>query len=451
MKVIIVGCGKVGETLAAELNEEGNDITVVDMQADIVADVSAKCDVMGVVGNGATHSVQLEAGVDEADLLIAVTGSDELNLLCCMVAKMNGRCQTIARVRNPEYSAESAHLKDVLGLAMVINPEQATAEEIARVLRFPSAIKIETFAKNRVELLKFRLPENSILVGMSVKDIVMKLKCDILVCTVEREDGAHIANGDLVFEGRDVISLIASPKHVNEFFGKIRYKTQSVKDAILLGGGAVSSYLCSALQKTGISVKIIESCEKTCSRLSDTFPTACVIRSETFDKEMLLAEGLEGAGALVALTKKDEENILLSLYAKGVTKGKVVTEIRRTDYDDVIKHLDLDTVVYPEIITADIILRHVRAMKDTTGSDMETLYSVVKDKIEATEFIVKENAPLIGQPLSTMTFKKNILIAAILRGQKVIIPRGYDTIEAGDAVVIVSEAAAVHDIADILG
>ncbi len=450
MNIIIVGCGKVGETLAMELNEEGNDITVVDMQADIVADVSAKCDVMGVVGNGATHSVQMEAGVNEADLLIAVTGSDELNLLCCMVAKMNGHCETIARVRSPEYSAEASYLKDVLGLAMVINPEQATAEEIARILRFPSAIKIDTFAKNRVELLKFRLPENSALVGMAVKDVVMKLKCDILFCTVEREDEAYIVNGDFVFAGKDVISLVASPKHVNEFFAKIKYKTHGVKDAMLLGGGAISSYLCAALQKTGISVKIIESCEQTCSRLTDAFPEACVIKSDTFDKEMLLEEGLASAGAFVALTKKDEENILLSLYAKEITGGKVVTEINRTDYDDVIRHLDLDTVVYPEIITADIILRHVRAMKSTVGSDMETLYSVIKDKVEATEFIVKENAPLIGKPLSTLTFKKNILIAAVLRGAKVIIPRGHDTIEAGDSVVIVSEAAAVHDIADIL-
>lgn len=450
MNIIIVGCGKVGETLAAELNEEGNDITVVDMQPDIVADVSAKCDVMGVVGNGATHSVQVEAGVNEADLLIAVTGSDELNLLCCMVAKMNGHCQTIARVRSPEYSAEASYLKDVLGLAMVINPEQATAEEIARVLRFPSATKIETFAKNRVELLKFRLPESSVLVGMSVKDVVMKLKCDILFCTVERDEEAYIVNGDFVFESRDVISLIASPKCVNDFFAKIKYKTQGVKDAMLLGGGAVSSYLCAALQKTGISVKIIEKCEETCSRLTDAFPDACVIKSEIFDKEMLLEEGLAEAGAFVALTKKDEENILLSLYAKSVTNGKVVTEINRTDYDDVIKHIDLDTVVYPEIITADIILRHVRAMKGAAGSDMETLYSVIKDKVEATEFIVKENAPLIGKPLSTLTFKKNVLIAAILRGGQVIIPRGHDTIETGDSVVIVSEAAAIHDIADIL-
>ena len=450
MNIIIVGCGKVGETLAMELNEEGNDITVVDMQPNIVADVSAKCDVMGVVGNGATHSVQMEAGVNEADLLIAVTGSDELNLLCCMVAKMNGRCETIARVRSPEYSAEASYLKDVLGLAMVINPEQATAEEIARVLRFPSATKIETFAKNRVELLKFRLPESSALVGMAVKDVIVKLKCDILFCTVERENEAYIVNGDFVFAGKDVISLIAAPKQVNDFFAKIKYKTQSVKDAMLLGGGAVSSYLCAALQKTGISVKIIEKCEETCSRLTDAFPDACVIKSEIFDKEMLLEEGLAEAGAFVALTKKEEENILLSLYAKSVTNGKVVTEINRTDYDDVIKHIDLDTVVYPEIITADIILRHVRAMKGAAGSDMETLYSVIKDKVEATEFIVKENAPLIGKPLSTLTFKKNVLIAAILRGGQVIIPRGYDTIETGDSVVIVSEAAAIHDIADIL-
>ena len=450
MNIIIIGCGKVGTTLAAELNEEGNNITVVDMDGAIVERVAAQNDIMGVIGNGATHSVQAEAGIGEADLLIAVTGSDELNLLCCTVAKMNGTCQTIARVRNPDYSADAPYLKRELGLAMVINPEQATAAEIARVLRFPSASKVETFAGGRVELIKFRLPEGSPLVGMAVKDVAGKLKCDVLFCTVEREDEAYIANGDFVFAERDVVSIIAPAKSVGRFFEKIRYKSHAAKNAILLGGGDISRYLCEILIGLGVSVRLIEHDAARCEALADEFPKAEIIRGGSSDKELLLEEDLCTADAFVALTKYDEENIFISLFAKQVGRGKVVTKINRTDFDEVTRHLDLDTVIYPENITADIILRHVRAMKNTIGSNVENLYHIINGKVEAAEFYVKESCPLIGIPLAELSLKKGVLIAAILRGKRVIIPRGRDTIEAGDAVVIVSSVLAMHDITDVL-
>lgn len=293
MNIIIVGCGKVGQALVEQLNDEGNDITVIDKVAEKVNDVSSRCDVMGVIGNGATHSVQRDAGIDTANLLIAVTGSDELNLLCCLIAKKAGNCHTIARVRNPEYYSESQFLKDELGLAMVINPEFAAASEIARVLRFPSAIKIDVFGRGRVELLKFRLPENSPLAGCAVKEIVTKLHCDVLVCTVERGDEVHIANGEFVFEEKDVISIVAATRKAGEFFRKIKYKMNSVKDVMVVGGGEIGHYLCEQLIRSGMSVKLIEKdparCENLCATLDDG---VAVINGDASDQNILVESGL---------------------------------------------------------------------------------------------------------------------------------------------------------------
>ena len=450
MNIIIVGCGKVGQNLAEQLNEQGNNITIIDSVPAKVKDLAARLDVMGVVGNGATHAVQEEAGVENADLLIAVTGSDELNLLCCLVAKRVSNCQTIARVKNPEYSSEASYLKDELGLGLVINPQSAAAEEIARILRFPSAIKIDTFAGGRVELLKFRLPEESPLVGLSVREVVSRLHCDVLICTVERGDEAYIANAGFTFAGKDVISLVASPRNAADFFGKIGYKTHSVRDVMIAGGGETAHYLCERLLHTGLRVKIIEKDERVCNELCSLYPEAVVIHGNAGDQETLLEEGLEDSGAFVALTNLDEENILLSLFAKSISKGKIITKINRFDFDDVVKRLDLDSIVYPKNIVSDLIVRFVRAMKNTIGSNVETLYNIIKGKIEASEFIVKENSPITGKPLSELDFKKNVLIASILRGKKVIIPRGHDVILPGDHVVIVSEMMPLHDITDVL-
>ncbi|MBQ7981498.1 MAG: Trk system potassium transporter TrkA [Oscillospiraceae bacterium] len=450
MNIIIVGCGKVGQTLAQQLNEEDNNITVIDLDGSIVNDISSRFDIMGVVGNGATHLKQQEAGIKEADLLIAVTGSDELNLLCCLIAKKAGNCQTIARVRSPEYSLEAPYLKEELGLAMVINPEAAAAAEIDRVLRFPSAIKIDTFVKGRVEMLKFRLPEESPLVGCAVKDMASKFHCDVLVCTVEREDDAFIAKGDFVFEGKDIISIIASPRNANDFFRKIKYKINSVKDAMIVGGGEITYYLCERLHRAGIPAKIIEKDRRRCEELCSLWPEVIVINGDAVEQETLIEEGIESTGAFVALTNMDEENILLSLFAKSVNKGKLVTKINRIDFDDVVKHLDLDTIIYPKNITSDMILRYVRAMKKTIGSNVETLYSVIKGKVEAAEFFIKENSEITDKALAELKLKPDMLIAAIFRGKTVIIPRGNDTIQKGDSVVIVSRVAALHDIDDIL-
>ena len=450
MKVSIVGAGKVGRTLAQELGHDGNDITIVDLSAEKVRSITERYDVMGVVGNGATPDVQREAGISAADLLIAVTGSDELNLLCCIIAKKEGNCQTIARLENPEYSNAAAYLKDELGLAMVINPQQAAAAEIVRVLRFPSAISIEPFARGKVELLKFKLPEKSPIAGLSVKEVAAKIGARVLFSTVERGSEVLIAKGDLVFEERDVISIIATPRAAADFFKKIDYKTLAVKDAMIVGGGELTHYLLDGLCRLGMSVKVIEKNRRICEELSQQFSDVTVINADPTDQEALIEEGVGTVGAFVALTEYDEENILLSLFAKKEGASKLVTKINRIDYDDLARQLDLDSKIYPKNITADVIVRYARAMRNTLGSNVETLYTVIKGKAEACEFKVRTDSVVVGIPLSTLKLREGLLIAAILRGNKVIIPRGADTIEKGDTVVVISAPLSLTDISDIL-
>lgn len=449
MNIIIVGCGKVGEELAVRLNDEGDNVTVIDIDPVKVNNLTSRLDVLGVTGNGATHLIQQEAGIRDADLLIAVTGSDELNLLCCLIAKKAGNCKTIARVRDPQYSSEAPYLKEELGLAMVMNPEFAAAAEIARVLRFPSAIKIDTFAKGKVDLMKFRLPESCILAGCSVKEIATKLKCDVLVCTVEREDEAYIPNGDFIFEEKDVISIIASPVNANAFFRRIDYKINQVKDCIIAGGGEIAYYLCKILKKTGIALKLIEKDPKRCEMLCTALPEVTVICGDASDQQTLLEEGLESANSFAALTNMDEENVMLSLFARTKGCGKLVTKINRIDFFEVIKQLDLDSIIYPKHITAELIVSYVRAMKNTIGSNVQTVYSIIKDKAEAAEFLIRENSPVLGKQLMELKFKPNVLVAVILRGNRVIFPRGSDAFEKNDSVVIVSDIKP-HDISDIL-
>ena len=449
MNIIIVGCSRVGETLASELVNEDNNITMIDLSSEKIKDITSRYDVMGIVGNGATHQTQVEAGIDEADLLIAVTDSDELNLLCCMIAKKTGDCRVIARVVSPEYNTESDYLKNELGLEMIINPELESAKEISRILRFPSAMKIETFADGQVELLTFKLPENSPMVGMWLKDVITRLKVNVLICTVERDNEAYIPNGNFVFKGKDVISIVASHKDAYNFFKKINYSTESVKNAIIVGGGDITHYLCDMLSTT-VNLKIIDKNPALCEELARDFKNITVINGDETDQELLIEEGISGCDAFVSMSKSDEENILLSLFAKKSESGKIITKINRTDYDDIIKHLDLDSSIYPKSITSDMILRYVRATKNTFGSNVETMYNVIKGKVEASEFKVTEGSPISSAPLMELHLKKDVLVAAILREGELIIPRGSDIICPGDSVIIVTKILALRDISDIL-
>ena len=450
MNIIIVGWGKVGESIAAELGGEGNNVTVVDQTPEKVKYIAAKYDIMGVIGNGATREVQKEAGVDSADLLIAVTGSDELNLLCCVMAKKAGNCHTIARIKSPDYAQDAAYLRSELGLAMVINPEYMAAKEITRILNFPSAINVETFSRGRVELLKFRLPEGSPLIGKSLRDAMIHLKVNVLVCTVERDDEAFIPKGDFIFAERDVVSIIASAKSAKEFFEKIGYALDPIKDAVIIGGGTMTHYLCEMLEKSGVKLKVIEKDKALCESLAAHFDDVTVIQGDPTKEDVLREERVAQSGAFIALTSLDEENILLSLFAKNEESSKIITKINRIEYNSVISRLDLDSIIYPKNITTSMIVRYVRATANSSGSNMETLYHLIKGEVEVSEFTVKEGCPLIGKPISELSFKDNVLIAAILRGRQLIIPRGKAIIEAGDSVVIVTKLLSLTDISDVL-
>ncbi|MBO7148336.1 MAG: Trk system potassium transporter TrkA [Clostridia bacterium] len=452
MKIIIVGCGKVGQKLAQKLGAESdNDVTVIDPKQSVISDVVGQYDVMGVIGSGVNIDILDEAGVVNADLLIAVTGSDELNLMSCLMAKKKGNCQTIARVRKPEYAKSVNLIKEDLGLAMIINPEQAAAQEIARVLRLPSAIQIDTFAKGRVEILKFRVPEDSVLDNMKVMEIVSKLNCDVLVCGVERDDNAFIPGGNFVLKAGDLVSIVSSIQGGVQFFKKIGIKTHRVKNTIIVGGGDTAYYLAGQLLQSGIDVKLIERDLERCEELCQLLPKATVVHGDGSDNWLLMEQGVEHAESFVSLTNIDEVNILLSLFAKSkMQSGKLVTKINRIAYDEVISGLDLDTTVYPKDITAEYIIKFIRAMKNTIGNNVETMHMILDDKAEALEFRIKENSPVSGVSIDRLKLKKNILIACITRGGKIIIPRGRDIIEKGDTVIVVTTHKGFEDISDIL-
>jgi len=450
MNIIIVGSGKVGSTLVEQLNKEGHDISIIDINKDVIEKISTKYDVLGVIGNGASYKVQVEAGIEQADLLIAVTGYDELNLLCCLIAKKTGNCHTIARVRNPIYNQEINMIKDELGLSMIINPEYSAAVEISRLLRLPSAIKIETFSKGRIEILKFKIQEGSILHNYRLMDISTQLRCDVLVCTVERGEQVIIPNGSFILQENDIVSIAASPKQASAFFNKVGIMKNQVKDTMIVGGGNITYYLTELLQAMGIEVTIIEQNKERCEELSDQLPNAVIIKGDGADPNILLEEGIEKAESFAALTNLDEENILLSLYAKTKTNGKIITKVNRIAFDDVIQNFDLGSIICPKFITAEYIIRYVRGMQNSIGSNIETLYRIIENKVEALEFKIQEGAPVIGITLEKINLKDNILICSINRNGKIIIPKGKDMINKGDTVIIVTTNTGFKDIADIL-
>lgn len=450
MQIIIVGCGKVGRTLAEQLQEEETDLTLIDTDAEKINKLTENIDAMGIVGNGASINTLMEAGIETADILIAVTASDELNLLCCLVASKTSHCHTIARVRNPIYNQEIGFIKQRLGISMIINPEAAAAAEISRLLRFPSAIKIDTFARGRVELLKFKVMPEFGLDGMSVFLITEKFRCDILFCAIESKDRVSIPGGNHIIHNGDLVSIIASPQNAALFFKKIGLKTNQVKNTIIVGGGTISYYLARALMAMKIGVKIIEKDKTRCEELSDILQGATVINGDGTDRRLLLGEGLPQSESFVALTNLDEENIFLSLFAKTVSGAKLVAKVNRLAFDDIIDSLDIGSVIYPKYITADYILQYVRAMQNSIGSNVETLYHILDNQAEALEFAIHENSPVVGIPLSKLHLKKNLLVGCLHRNGIIRIPRGQDTIQVGDTVIIVTTNKGLRDIRDIL-
>ena len=450
LKIIIVGCGKVGANLVDQLSKEGHDITVIDKKAEKIQDITNTYDVMGLVGNGASYSTQMEAGIEETDLIIAVTDSAELNLLCCTVAKRVGKCAAIARVRTPDYSEETGYLREQLGLALIINPELEAAREVARILYLPTALEVNSFAHGQAELVKFKVPEGNLLNGLSLAYLGKNITNDILICAVERNGEVYMPNGDFVLQSGDVVSFVSERHIARDFLKQIGLATRQVKDTMIIGASKAAYYLAKELLNMGISVKIIEKEKENCESLSVKLPKAIIINGDGTDPDILKEEGIETVQSFIPLTGIDEENIMLTLYAKQVSKAKVVTKINRVNYKQVINNLDLGSLVYPKYITSEAIIAYVRAKKNSMGSNIETLYHMFDSRVEAIEFIVEENSKVSGVPIKDLKLKKDVLISFINHNGHIIIPTGNDEIEDGDTVMIVTKNTGFTGIDDIV-
>ena len=452
LKIIVVGAGKVGDTLVNRLAEEGHNLVIIDKNVDRLTELANLCDCMGIIGNGASHEVLEEAGVSSADLFISVTESDELNLLCCMIAKQfNKRLATIARVRNPDYGKEVPYLRSKLSLDMIINPEYEAAVEAARILFLPAAISINSFAHGSAELVKIKIPEGNVLDGKTVAYLGSNYTNDLVIVGVERGDDVTIPNGAFELSAGDIISFVATRKVCHTFLKSIGFKTNSVRSTIMIGGGKSAFYLADQLIKTGIDVKIIEKDLKRCDELSELLPKATIINGDGINESLLEETGIRDVDSVVAMTGIDEENIMLSLFARQISKGiKSVTKINKISFTDVINRLDLGSVIYPKQITAEAIIGYARAKQASIGSNVEVMYHLLDEKAEAIEFKVMENSNATGKQLKEMKLKPNTLVSFINRSGKIIIPKGDDSIEVGDSVMIVTKNKGFTALTDIL-
>lgn len=451
MNIIIVGCGKVGSALAEQLASEGHDITVIDTNPDAVERVTEVADVMGTVGNGVVYYVQKEAGIEYADMFIAMTGSDELNLLCCLIAKKSSSCRTIARVRNPDYLTERGFIKEKLGISMIINPEMEAANEITRLFTIPSAISVDTFARGRIELLETRLPIGSPISGSPIKSAMGRLSGKILICAIERGRDVIIPTGDTVLLEGDKISFVATHRDSGAFFKKAGIAKNHIKTIIIVGGGKITFYLAKKLSEYGFRVKIIEKNREHCEFLNSILPSdVVIINGDGSDQRLLLEEGIADADGFASITDIDEENIMLSLYVGSNFKAKTVTKINKLNFEGIIDRLSLGSVIYPKYITSEMIISYVRALENSTGSGVQTLYNIVGGKVQALEFAVRTESRAVGVPLCDLDLKKNILLCCISRHGKIIIPSGQDMIQVGDSVVVVTTERGLNDLKDIV-
>ncbi len=450
MNIIVAGCGGVGRTLVEQLAEEGHSITVVDNDERNLQAIASQYDVMDVLGNATSYVTQAEAGVEKADLLIAVTNQDEINMLACLIAKKSGHCQTIARVRNPQYYSEIEYIQEELALSMAVNPEHTAAFEMSRLIQIPSALEVDTFAKGRVELIEVQIPEDSKAAGLTLSELPHKIGVTALICVVERGSEVYIPGGDFELHAGDNIYVTIPLGELHDFLSHIGIKSKSIKKVLIGGGGNLGFYLAKTLLENHIQVKIIERDQKRCMELTELLPKAMVIHGDLTDKQLLLDEDIATTDAVVACSNRDEENLLLSLYSEKVTNAKIITRINRLSFEEVLTGLPVGTIITPKDITAEYIIRYVRSMQNSFGSNVETLYRMVDNRVEALEFRVSEGARVTQAPLSKLPIKDNTLICAISRHRRIIRPRGGDTIQPGDFVIVVTTNKGLNGVDEIL-
>lgn len=450
MNIIIVGCGRVGRSIAEQLNTEGHSITVIDPSDYAIGKLGESPNIMTLQGNGATYKILREAEIQSCDLLIAVTAADELNLYTCLLAKNAGVPSTIARVRNPEYIKDIEVVKEDLKLTLAINPELTCATEIARLVKFPGAIDISSFAKGMVDIIKIRLDGKSPIAGKRVADCTSVLKGNVRIVFVERGREFFIPNGDFVLSEGDMVSVIAPFGAAAKMLKSLGYISKS-RSVIILGGSKIGFYLAKILRESGVSVKIIERLPKRCEELSENLDGVMIINGNAMDEDLLLSEHIDRADGVVCLMDTDEENMLASLYVRQVNpNAKVVTELGNLKFTSVVDELPLDSIIRPKQLTGEHIIRYVRGMQNAVGNNVETMYKIGGGQVEVLEFIVREDSGLISTPLSMLNLKSDLQIVCISRGGRIITPGGNDTIEMGDRVIVLTKHKGLSDLRDIL-
>ena len=450
MNIIIAGAGKVGGTVAEHLSQEGHSVTIVDMADKTLERLSNQLDVMCVKGNCASRDLLLEAGARDCDVLIAATASDEINLLCCHCAHNIGVPYTVARVRGTEYANDLDTLKRDLGITMLINPEFASSVEISRLLRFPSAANIDTFARGRVELISFHVQETDFLAGRSLASLSSKIQgLPILFCAVERGEDVFIPNGSTVPVKDDRVYLAGTPNGIHQFFKLLGRHTHRIRNVFIIGGGRIAFYLLVQLERLGMSCKVVERSDARCRALAEEFPHSLVIHGDGTDPELLEEERMAASDAFIALTDRDEDNLIISLYAHQAGVSKVVAKSNRQNYTSIAHSAGVESIVSPKLTTAGQILRMIRGLQNSKGSAMTALYRIAEGRAEAMEFVVAPATQHLGVPLKDLRLKKGVLIAVIVRGGKVIIPEGSTTLESGDNVIVVARDSGILDLNDI--
>ncbi len=450
MRIVIAGIGKIGSKLTQALCGEGYDVTVIDKDPEVIDKTVNANDVNGIAGNALNLAIQKDAGVGKADVFIAVTGSDEINMLSSIVAKQVGVKHTVARIRDPEYSKQFIVMLDTIGLDCAVNPELECAAEISRLLRHPSAVGMDTFAGGKVDLTEIVIDTGSPLCGMPLYRMRTVTDARVLVCAIKRGDSVIIPKGSTVIEAGDRVTFTADHTQVENFFSDIINEGKKLRDAILIGGGRISYYLARKMTESGMTVKIVERDENRCKELSELLPKAEIIKGDGTNTDVLDEADFDSADACIALTGIDEENIIISMFARHAGIKKVITKINKDTMAEMFGSVAGDTVISPKKITSDRILGYVRSFSAQDANGISTLYKIADGMAEALEFVVTEDSKAVGKTLTELKIKPNIIVSCIIRGNETIIPGGNDMIMRGDKVIIVSSETKLTNIDDIL-
>ncbi len=451
MKIIVVGCGKIGATIIENLVAEGHDVTAVDLNSAVVSDMVELYDCMGICGSGTDYDTLKECSVGDCELFVAVTGSDEFNMLSCFMAKRMGASHTIARIRSPQYNDQNlGFMRKQLGLSMAINPELLAAREAFNILKLPRAVKTETFSRRGFEMIELRLKDDSPLIGKSLLELRREFSAKFLICAVGRGDDVFIPDGNFVLQSGDRIGITAATYEIEKLFKLLGLTQKRARNVMILGASRTSYYLAKMLLKSGSTVKVIDQSEERCEEFCEALPGAVIIKGDAAQQEVLTEEGIKTTDAFAALTGIDEENILLSLFAASQNVPKVVAKINRDEFGSLAEKIGIESIVSPRRIIADVLVRYARGLQNSLGNKMETLYKIMDGKAELLEFRVQSESEVTGITLKDITLKPNVLIAGIMRGRKIIIPSGEDSINVDDLVIVLAAGHRINDITDII-